>query len=68
MNNIYYRSSNKSCNINSNRTKHTDYARLTSIFRKLDNELEEDKKGKKKVFVKIDKREDDAYKKDKQKI
>lgn len=58
----------RTSNVNSNKTKHTDYARLTSIFRKLDNELEEDKKGKKKVFVKIDKREDDAYKKDKQKI
>lgn len=58
----------RTSNINSKKAKHTDYARLTSIFRKLDNELEEDKKGKKKVFVKIDKREDDAYKKDKQKI
>lgn len=47
-------------NINSNKTKHTDYARLTSIFRKLDNQLEEDKKSNKKVFVKRDKREDDV--------
>ena len=52
----------RTSNVNSNRTKHTDYARLTYIFRKLDNQLEEDKKSKKKVFVKIDKREDNAYK------
>jgi len=44
-------------NVGSNRGKHTDYARLTSIFRKLDNQLNEDKVREKKAFVKIDKRD-----------
>lgn len=35
---------NRTSNVNSNRTKHTTYARLTSIFRKLENELEDEKK------------------------
>ena len=44
-------------NVGSNRGKHTDYARLTSIFKKLDNQLSEDKVREKKAFVKIDKRD-----------
>lgn len=38
MNDMY-----KNSNVGSNRAKHTDYARLTSIFKKLDNEIEKEK-------------------------
>lgn len=43
---------NKSSNVFSGKAKHTDYARLTSIFRKLDNKIEGDKQRAKAVEVK----------------
>ena len=35
---------NRTSNVNSNKAKHTTYARLTSIFKKLENSIEEEKK------------------------
>ena len=34
---------NTNSNVNSNKTKHTSYARLTSLFKKLENSLEKEK-------------------------
>ena len=41
---------NKTSNVNSKKAKHTDYARLTSIFRKLNNEIEVEKQRVKAVL------------------
>lgn len=41
----------KNSNLNSKKAKHTDYARLTSIFRKLNNNIEGDKQRMKVVSV-----------------
>ena len=41
-------------NVGSKRAKHTEYARLTSLFRKLDNEIEKEKM-KNKVYLKDEK-------------
>lgn len=40
---------NRTSNVNSNRTKHTMYARLTSIFKKLDNEVRNELENEKKL-------------------
>lgn len=41
----------KNSNVNSKKAKHTDYAKLTSIFRKLDNQIEGDKQRMKVASV-----------------
>lgn len=41
----------KNSNVNSKKAKHTDYAKLTSIFRKLKNEVDGEKQRAKAVLV-----------------
>lgn len=47
---------NGNSNVGSKRTKHTHYARMTSLFRKLDNEIGDEKKRIKK-YLREDKEE-----------
>lgn len=42
----------KNSNVNSKKAKHTNYAKLTSIFRKLNNEIEGEKQRAKAIEVK----------------
>ena len=44
-------------NVGSKKGKHTNYARMTSLFKKLDNQLEKERVNEKK-FVKREKNDD----------
>lgn len=48
---------NNNSNVGSKRGKHTDYARTTSLFRKLENQLEKERVIEKK-FIKREKNDE----------